>query len=129
MNTPPTADDIATFARAAKALLRKISKYATDGGTFETYSKTELSLAASRDRLEDKIRPLGLTEDVSSLALMDQVKQAYRDCGEAARTVRLAANDAELKRLNEEIRNGRAEREAKCPGITAYEAELRRNRY
>jgi hypothetical protein len=128
MNATPTAEEINTFARAAKAALRKIAKHAADGGTYDTASKIEIGLARTRDSLEDKLRPLGLLEHAPSLALMEQVKQALRDCREAAAKVRRDANDAEIKRIDEEIRESRAQREAKCPGITAYENELKLSR-
>lgn len=75
----------ATFQRAAKTLLRKITAYATSG---DGDRKTELGLFKARDRLEDSMRRLGLTEDVPALALMLLVKQAASNAPDLARAAR-----------------------------------------
>lgn len=87
-----------SFQRSAKALLRKITNYATTG---EGDRKTELTLFKARDRLEDSMRRLGLTEDVAALAVMLLVKQAASNAPDLAREARAVQRQKEIKALDE----------------------------
>jgi hypothetical protein len=96
--------DVKKFLAASKSALKKITTYATTGGDVVNWSKEEIALAGVRDRLEDKMRPLGVTDDAACIAAMDGVKQALRNAREAASNVRQAFRTSEIRRLTDEMR-------------------------
>lgn len=96
--------EFVTFERSAKALLRKVTKYATEGGdhlgTGADNTKIEKGLYAARDKLIDSMRRLGLTEDVKALELALEVKIAVSTCRDLAVQVRQAKRAVEIKALD-----------------------------
>jgi hypothetical protein len=125
MSNAAQSTEAAKFIRSAKRVMRQIETYATTGGDCLEATRTEVKLAAARDRLEDTLRPLGLESDAACLALMGQVKQACRDCGDRAAAARRAANNAEIARINAEIADAREAAERRNPGAAAFLRELR----
>jgi hypothetical protein len=120
------ATDTAKFLQSAKRVLRQIEAHASTGGADgREASRTEIKLAAARDRLEDRMRPLGVDADPACIEMMSRVKQACRQCSDRASDVRRARNDAEIARIDAEIADARAEAERRNPGLAAYRAELR----
>lgn len=110
--------DVAKFLRAVKALEKKVAAYVADGGEVLTASKTEIGFFRARDRIEDMLRPLGLTENAECRAALERLKAAVKAAPEAASETRRAGYDREIKRLNE------LERE-RHRAMGGYEKELR----
>jgi hypothetical protein len=93
------------FRRSVTALLRKVQKYATEGGDHlgagSENTKLEHSFYKSRDKLEQSMRRLGLTDDVDSLALMLRLKVAVSAARDLATEARRAKREIERKALDE----------------------------
>jgi hypothetical protein len=103
--------ELAKFEATGKALLRKIGKYAASGGdALESTAnrKTELSLFKARDKLEDSMRPLGLTDNPRALALLGLVKEAASLAPGLAAAKRAEIRNAQLKELDSKAREHRA---------------------
>lgn len=90
--------ELAGYERSAKALLRKITAYAVSG---DGDRKTELGFFRARDKLEDSMRRLGLTEDVAALAVLLLVKQTASNAPDLAREARAQQRSKEIKALDE----------------------------
>lgn len=103
--------ELVTFERSVKALLRKVQKYATEGGDHlgagSENTKLEHSFYKSRDKLEQSMRRAGLTEDVEALALMLKLKIAVSSARDMATAARQAARDVDRKALDEKMRDAR----------------------
>lgn len=102
--------ELTTFERGAKELIRKVGKYALEGGDElegNANRKLELSFYKSRDRLEDSMRRLGLTDDLAARYLMQRVKEVVAAAPELARAARQEVRRAQIKVLDEKAREHR----------------------
>jgi hypothetical protein len=118
MTRKPVDPDVAKVLRAARALERRIETYVADGSNIDSAQKTEIAIFKSRDKLEDMLRPLGLTDNAQCLEAIERVKVAARAMTEAARATRIAGYERESKRLREQERDLNAR-------ISGYDKELR----
>lgn len=103
--------ELAAFERQAKALLKKAGAYALSGGDTrdsDANRKTELALYRGRDKLDDAMHALGLSDEPAARELVERVKRAISEAPAVALQKRTASRDAEIAKLNDKEHELRA---------------------